>query len=122
MNINDMDLDQASEAMLRISNAISFILEDPEVTGLLEDVGKSESTSMMQWIPKYLPRIAKAALQRHRESMYEIIAALICCDKKDAGKMKFGDVVALLKENWETLMGFFTSSSPSNPTNVTTPA
>lgn len=118
MNINDMSMDQASEAMLRISNVIGFILQDAEVTGLLEDVSKSNSGSLMKWIPEYLPRIAKVALDRHRESMYEIISALSGTPKKAVGKMKFGDVVALLKENWETITGFFPSAEASNLTNV----
>lgn len=122
MNINEMSMDQASDAMLRISNALGFILEDEEVTTLLDDLGKSESSSPMMWIPKYLPRIANAALQRHKDDVYEIIGALSQQDKKAVGKMNFLQAVALLKENWEVLTGFFTSSEVSAQTNGTQPA
>lgn len=122
MNINEMSMDQASDAMLRISNALGFILEDEEVTTLLDDIGKSESSSPMMWIHKYLPRIANAALRRHKDDVYEIIGALSQQDKKAVGNMNFMQAVALLKENWETLMGFFTSSEASAQTNVTQPA
>lgn len=121
MNISEMDLDQASEAMLRISNAISFILEDEEVTTLLDDISESEKTSIMKWIPKYVPRIANVALKRHRENLYEIIGALSQKDRKQVGKIPFGEAVGLIRENWETLAGFFSSSEPSTLTNVITP-
>lgn len=122
MNINEMSMDQATDAMLRISNALGFILEDEEVTALLDDLGKSESSSPMMWIPKYLPRIANAALRRHKDDVYEIIGALSQQDKKAVGKMNFLQAVALLKENWETLTSFFTSSEASAQTNVMQPA
>lgn len=122
MNINQMDLDQASEAMLRISGALGFILEDEEVTKLLDDLGASESTSPMKWIPKYLPRIANAALRRHKEDLYEIIGALSQQDRKQVGKMNFIDAVGLIRENWEVLNSFFQSSEPSTQTNETSPS
>ena len=118
MNINEMDLDQASEAMLRISNALGFILEDEEVTKLLDDLGDSESTSPMKWIPKYLPRIANVALRRHKDDLYEIIGALGQKDRKQVGKMNFIEAVGLIRENWEVLSGFFPSSETSSQTNV----
>lgn len=110
MNINEMDLDQASDAMLRISNVIGFVLEDKEVTDLLDEIGQSDSESIMEWIPKYLPKIAQIVLRKHRDSMYEIISALSGESKQQVGKMNFGQVVALLRENWETLTGFFPSA------------
>ena len=110
MNINEMDLDQASDAMLRISNVIGFVLEDKEVTDLLDEIGQSDSESIMAWIPKYLPKIAQIVLRKHRDSMYEIISALSGESKQQVGKMNFGQVVALLRENWETLTGFFPSA------------
>lgn len=121
MNINQMDLDQASEAMLRISNVLGFILEDEEVTKLLDDIGASESTSYMEWIPKYLPRIANVALRRHKEDLYEVIGALSQQDRKQVGKMNFIDAVALIRENWEVLNSFFPSSEPSTKMNVIMP-
>lgn len=119
MNINEMNLDQASDAMLRISNVLGFVLEDKEVTDLLDEIGQSNSESIMKWIPKYLPKIAKIVLRKHRDSMYEIISALSGESKEQVGKMNFGQVVALLRENWETLTGFFTSAEASAQTNVT---
>lgn len=119
MNINEMDLDQASEAMLRISNALGFVFQDEEVCNLLDEISASESTSIMKWIPKYLPRIAAMVLQRHRDSMYEIIGALSQTDTKKVGKMNFREVVEILRDNWETLMSFFPSTAESAGTNVT---
>lgn len=119
MNINEMNLDQASDAMLRVSNALGFIFQDEEVCNLLDDISASESTSIMKWIPKYLPRIAAMVLQRHRDSMYEIIGALSQTDTKKVGKMNFREVVEILRDNWETLMSFFPSTAASAGTNVT---
>lgn len=119
MNINDMNLDQASDAMLRVSNALGFVFQDEEVCNLLDEISASESTSIMKWIPKYLPRIAAMVLQRHRDSMYEIVGALTQTDAKKVGKMNFREVVEILRDNWETLMSFFPSTAESAGTNVT---
>lgn len=119
MNINEMNLDQASDAMLRVSNALGFVFQDEEVCNLLDEISASESTSIMKWIPKYLPRIAAMVLQRHRDSMYEIIGALSQTDTKKVGKMNFREVVEILRDNWETLMSFFPSTAESAGTNVT---
>lgn len=119
MNINEMNLDQASDAMLRVSNALGFVFQDEEVCNLLDEISASESTSIMEWISKYLPRIAAMLLQRHRDSMYEIIGALSQTDAKKVGKMNFREVVEILQDNWETLKSFFPSSAASAGTNVT---
>lgn len=110
MSIGDMNLDQATEATIRITDAISSLLEDNEVVDLLNDIGKSESGSPLAWLSKYLSKIIKLALCKHKDSIYEIVSALRQIDKKEVGKLSFKEVVADLKENWEIIIGFFTDS------------
>ena len=122
MNINDMSLEQAADATIRISDAVSFVLEDPEVAKLLDDISQSDTKNLMEWISRYLPRIARAVLQRHRDSFYEIVGALSLQSKEKVGQMNFREAVNLLQENWEILMGFFTSSGSRTEPDGTQPA
>ena len=109
MNINQMTMDQASDAAIRISSALSFVLDDKEVKELIKGISDKDKTPLLDWIPQYLPRIATVALKRHRESLYEIIGALDQKDADEVGKMSFIDAVKVLQENWKELSGFFTS-------------
>ena len=111
MNLNQMNMDEASDAAIRISSALSFVLEDKEVKDLFKDMTESKGTALMDWVPKYLPKIANIALKRHKESLYEIIGALTQKDAKEVGKMNFFEALSVLQENWKVLSGFFTTSN-----------
>lgn len=109
MNLNEMNMDQASDAAIRISSAISFALEDKEVKALIDDISATGSdVEILDWIPKFLPKIVFCLLKRHREALYEIVGALTQKDSSEVGKMNAGEVIKVLKENWSVLTGFFT--------------
>lgn len=113
MNINEMSLDQATDAAVRVSAAISFICEDEEVLELFKEIGDMEDITFTVGVTQLLPKITRLALLKHRDSLYEIIGALSQKDKKNVGKMNFKEAVDLLRENWETIIGFFPSSGSS---------
>lgn len=111
MRIDEMTLDQATDAMTRISAALAFVCEDEDVQGLINDLSEGETGSWIAWIPKYLPRITALVFRKHRDSFYEIIGALAQQkDPKAIGKMNSKEAMGLLKENWSALSDFFTSS------------
>lgn len=109
MSIATMNNDQATDAMIRISNALSFICEDKEVTDFINELSNAEDEDVLTAIPKYLPRITAFACKRHKESVYDIVSAL--SGKSDVGNMNFLETVRIIREDWGLLRDFFTSSA-----------
>lgn len=110
MNISEMSMDQATDAMIRVSAVLAFVLEDEEVKGFVDGIIESGNESILTIIPKYLPKFTNILFKRHKDALYELISALSQVDKKEVGKMTFKDAVSVLKENWSTLKDFFTLS------------
>lgn len=109
MTFDQMTMDQASDAAIRISAAVSFVLEDKEVAGLIDDISKTGgNVEIASWIPTFLPRISGVLFKRHRNALYEIVGALTQQDAGAVGKMQAGEVIGVIKENWSVLTGFFT--------------
>lgn len=119
MNINEMTLDQATDAAVRVSAAIGFICEDEEVQEFFREIGATEKLTFASGT-KLIPKLTALALRKHKDSMYEIIGALSQKDRKAVGKMNVVEVINLLKENWETILGFFPSSDTLTETTETT--
>lgn len=113
MRIDDMSLDQATDAMTRISAALAVVCEDEDVQRLIDELADGESGSWISWIPKYLPRITSLVFRKHRESFYEVIGALAQQDAKTVGEMNSKVAVELLRENWGAITDFFSSSESS---------
>lgn len=112
MNISEMSNDQATDAIVRISAALNFICEDKEVVELFQNLSddKGKDMTLIESITKYLPRVTALALRKHKDSMYEIVGALAQKDSKEVGKMSFTETLGLLRENWETVKDFFSST------------
>ena len=114
MKISEMNNDQATDAMVRISAAFGFICEDEEMLSVIDDLQKLGETPIMQAIPKVLPKFATLAFRKHKNSLYEIIGALCQKSQKEVGKMNFKETIALVKESYDDILrDFFTSSVPS---------
>ena len=114
MKISEMNNDQATDAMVRISAAFGFICEDEEMLSVIDDLQKLGETPIMQAIPKVLPKFATLAFRKHKNSLYEIIGALCQKSAKEVGKMNFKETIALVKESYDDILrDFFTSSVPS---------
>lgn len=110
MTISQMSNDQATEAMVKISSALGPICEDKDVMALMNDLGENKHEDLMTIIPKYLPRFAMLAFQRHKGDLYEIISAISGVDSKEVGKMNFKETIGVISENWEDLRTFFPST------------
>lgn len=110
MTIADMNMDQATDAMIRVSAVLAFVLEDEEVKSFIDGITESGNESILTVIQKHLPKLTNILFKRHKDGLYELISALSGADKKEVGKMAFKDAVGVLKENWSTLKDFFTLS------------
>lgn len=123
MKLSEMNNDQATDAMVRISAAFGFICEDEEMLSVIDDLQNMGNTPIIKAIPRILPKFCSLAFRKHKDSLYEIIGALCQKSKKDVGKMNFKETIALIKESYDDILrDFFTSSVPSRETNVEEPA
>ena len=117
MKISEMNNDQATDAMVRISAAFGFICEDEEMLKMIDELQNLGDTPIIQALPRILPKFASLAFRKHRDSLYEIIGALCQKNKKEVGKMNFKETIALMKESYDDVIkDFFTSSVPSQKT------
>ena len=97
MTFDQMTMDQASDAAIRISAAVSFVLEDKEVAGLIDDISKTGgNVEIASWIPTFLPRISGVLFKKHRNALYEIVGALTQQDAKMDGKIQAGEVICVI--------------------------
>lgn len=110
MTIYEMNNDQATDAMIRISAALCFVLEDSEVMDVIKEAQEVREKTVLEGITMILPKVTALVFRKHRDSLYEIVGALSQQDKKAVGRMNFRQTVDLLKENWETIKDFFPSS------------
>lgn len=119
MKISEMNNDQATDAMVRISAALGFICEDEEMLSVIDDLQNLGNTPIVNAIPRVLPKFASLAFRKHKDSLYEIIGALCQKSKKDVGKMNFKETITMIKESYDdVLRDFFTSSVPSRETSA----
>ncbi len=119
MKISEMNNDQATDAMVRISAALGFICEDEEMLSVIDDLQNLGNMPIVNAIPRVLPKFASLAFRKHKDSLYEIIGALCQKSKKDVGKMNFKETITMIKESYDdVLRDFFTSSVPSRETSA----
>lgn len=117
MTIAQMNNDQAADAMIRLSAAFSFLCEDEEVTGLLDELKDYGNMPVIIAVPKLLPKATKLLFRRHRDALYEIVSCLSLVPKSEVGSMNFKKTLQIIQENWDELRDFFpTSSSLSRKT------
>lgn len=118
MRISEMDNTMASEAMVRISAVANFLFEDKEIADFIRDLGakKDEQTDILSIISEYLPTLARLALQKHRNDMFEIVGAIEGVDSKVVAKMNFLKTLKIIMENWGDLKDFFSMLKPSTGT------
>ena len=107
MTLDQMTNDQAAEAMVRISSAAVAICEDEDVQKALHELSEAKENDVISAIPKFLPMFTSLALKKHRSNLYEIVSALTDKPVQEVGKMKFGETVSAIKDNIDTLKGFF---------------
>lgn len=113
MKISDMTLDQATEAMIRISEPIANLCDNDEIVGMLNQYATYGSLPRIKTIGKMLPQLVTYALKTHKQDVYEIIAALEMKPVSAVGKMNFKQTLDTIKNSYdEILRDFFTSSAP----------
>ena len=116
MKISEMNNDQACDAIVRLTNPVSNITDDPKLEPLLQELaenGGKADVSALKIFSSMLPKVVPLLLKDHKNDLYEIISILSDKQRSEIGKMKLGETIAVLKESIdEDLISFFKSSSP----------
>lgn len=108
MKISEMNNDQATEAMARISVPLSILIEDKEFVGLIDDLKQADKGDPFKFVSSMIPKIATMCLKDHKAELYEIVGALTFKPSAKVGKMNFLATVKELRESIdEDFISFF---------------
>lgn len=111
MKISQMTTDQAADVLLRISQPIANIIDDPEMEPMLKQLSESKKLSTTKLISTFLPKVTMLALKTHKQDMYEIAGALAQEPASKMGKKPVLEFVNIIKESVDQdLIDFFKSS------------
>lgn len=116
MKISQMTNDQACDALIRITDPVANIADDPQMEPILKGLAEHEGEnglSALKAISQMLPKIVPMLLKDHKKDVYEIISVLSGKAVAEIGKMRITETIAILKESIDDdLIGFFKQSSP----------
>ena len=111
MKISEMSANQAADALVKLSQPVANVLDDPEVGPLIDELSKSRNIPPLKIISSLLPKVCAVALKKHRRDFFEIVGALDGKSATDVGKMPVLKVVEVVKESVDKdLIDFFSSS------------
>lgn len=113
MKISEMTNDQATEALIRISEPISNICDNEEFVSMLSQYAMYGKLPFIQAIGKILPKLVTFALRDHKQDIYEIIAALQMKPTSAIGNMNFKDTLKILQDSYDEILRDFFSSFAS---------
>lgn len=117
MKISQMTADQAADVLIRISQPIANIIDDPETEPMIKQLSESRGLPPMKLISMFLPKVTMIALKSHRQDVYEIVGALAQEPASKMGKKPVLELVGIIKESVDQdLIDFFRSSG--NPTEI----
>lgn len=112
MKISEMSNDQATDAIVRITSAFSFVRDDKEVEALLEKFkNEDDNGNVFAIIDRYLNDVVTLLFRKHKDSGYEIVSALTGVEKKAVGGMNFFETIGAIRENVSELKTLFFSSA-----------
>lgn len=108
MKISQMTNDQATDAMIKLAQPVSNILEDEESKPLLEELSKGKEKSTTELVASLLPKFVRFGMSKHRNDLYAIVAALALKPVAEVGKMNFLETVKILRDSFDDdLRDFF---------------
>lgn len=112
MKISEMNNDQATDAMIRISGPFESICGDDDVTEALDKIAKMGDEPFIKAIGAIIPMLTTTILKKHRADLYEIISALTMAPVSKVGKMNFKETVNILQDSYDDILrDFFTRTA-----------
>ena len=116
MKISEMTNEQAADAMIKLAQPMSNLLEDEATIKLLEELKKPDEEGGVNYFARMLPKVVPFLMKDHKADVFAIVAALTLKPVSAVGKMNFMETIKELRDSIdEDFIAFFRSSG-----NVTT--
>ena len=111
MKISQMTNDQATQAIIRLAQPMSNIMDDPNAEGVLGEIADQKGKKMINIISTLLPKVVAFCMKDHKKDLYEIVGALMMIPTAQVGTMNFVQTIKELKESIDQdFLDFFKSS------------
>lgn len=111
MKISEMNNEQATEALIRLSVPFSNICDDEEAVKIIEQYKEMGNRPILNAVGAILPQTCTYLLKKHKEDLYEIVGALTFKKAAEVARMNFFDTINIIRDSYdEVLKRFFTSS------------
>lgn len=112
MKLSEMNNDQATDALIRISGPFERVCGDDEVKEALDEISKLGNEPIIKAVGKIIPLVTGLLLKKHRHDLYEIISALTMKPVSTIGKMNFKETIQTVQESYDDILrDFFTSTA-----------
>lgn len=120
MKISEMTNDQATEAMIRLSEPFKNICDDDDMVAILDKLKNLRDEVPVRAIGRMIPDICGYAMKKHRKDLYEIVGALAMIPTEKVGGMNFKQTIGIIRDSYDDILkDFFTSSVPTDGRNET---
>ena len=112
MKISEMNNEQAADAMIKLAEPISHLMEDEATMNLLREMQNGQKgEGGVAYFGRMLPKIVPFLMKDHKNDVFAIVAALTLRPVSAVGKMNFMQTVREIRESIdEDFLGFFTQS------------
>ena len=112
MKLSEMNNDQATDALIKLSGPFENICGDDEVKEALDEISKLNDKHVIEAIGTLIPLMTNLLLKKHKRDLYEIVSALTMKPITAIGKMNFKETVNALQESYDDILrDFFTRTA-----------
>ena len=111
MKISEMTNDQATQAIIRLAEPISNIMDDPNAETFFTELSEQKDKKLMNAISNILPKAVAFCMKDHKKDLYEIVGALMMVPTTKVGSMNFVQTIKEIKGSIdEDFLDFFRSA------------
>lgn len=109
MKISQMTTDEAADALVKMSEAVTAIVADSESVPLLS--GLSVAFEDREGLTAALMKLVPFLLKKHRHEFYTIIGALDGKTEEEIGKFNLLSTIRVVRDSFDKdLLDFFSNS------------
>lgn len=99
MKISEMNNDQATQAIIKLAQPMSNILDDPNTQTVLSGLAEQRGKDLASAIGAVLPKLASFCMKDHKKDFYEIVSALTFIPANKVGSMNFLQTIKELRDS-----------------------
>ena len=116
MKISEMTTDQAGEVLARIADPVGRIMADDEAMEIFKGAVSTGTDNALKGWGQIITKLVPFCLKKHKEDLYEVVAALDFKSVDEVGGWKFLTTVKVLTESFDRdLISFLRSIGGAKP-------